>query len=203
MADATQLWAEVMPEVRNTVTGVGIWQALNNSQAVALDETTFVLGLPIELGDLAGHLRSQSTRVLIERALGSRLNRPITLRVIEGTSAADWELAKRRDEEMRKIQEAALTRAAAEVRARSDWESIYDQISRNFAALPNKSLPQSRAKFFHQCVDLLSESLRSNPLTDELAERNYARCLERVSQYSEVPSVLIAIAVNDKLASNG
>lgn len=203
MVDVKALWAEILPEVRNGVTGVGVWTALNKSQAITLEESTFVLGIPYESSDLAGHLRLQQTRTLIERMISTKLNSTIHLRVIEGVEQDDWETVKRKDSEARKLQEMALSRHRAEVSARSNWDSVYEQISRKFAAIPNKSLPQNRAKFFNECIELIVESMTSIPVTDELGERNYARCLERISQYSEVPSVLVALRVIERSGTIG
>lgn len=198
MADVVQVWAEVLPEIRNGVTGVGIWTALNAARPVVFEDGSFVLGVPHEETELAGHLKLPQTRLLIEKTMADRLGTPVQLRVIGGTTIADWETEKRRDIEKRRLQDQAIERQRAEVQSRSSWETVYDQLSRKYAAVPNKSLPQNRAAFFRDAVDFVAESLQTMPLGDDLAERNYARCLERISQYSEVPSVLVAIAVMER-----
>jgi transketolase len=163
-----------------------------------LEDGVLVLGVPHEGSELAGHLKLPQTRVLIEKLMGEKMGTPLTLRVILGTAQTDWDTEKRRDIEARRLQEEAINRQKAEVQARSSWETIYDQLSRKYASVQNKSLPQNRANFFREAIDLIVEARRSMPLSDDLAERNYARCLERVSQYSEIPSVLVALAVADK-----
>lgn len=202
MAELAEIWAKVLPEVRNGVTGVGVWTALNSARPVAFEEGCLVLGIDHGGSELAGHLKMPQTRVLIEKLMGEQLAETVTLRVITGTTQADWDTEKRRDSEARRLQQEAINRQRAEVEARSSWETIYDQLSRKYAAVPNKSLPQNRANFFREAIDLLVEARHSMPIKDDLAERNYARCIERVSQYSEVPSVLVALAVADKSASS-
>ena len=198
MAELTELWAKVLPEIRNGVTGVGVWTALNSAKPLAFEEGSFVLGIDQNTSELAGHLKMPQTRVLIEKMMGEQLGAAVTLRVITGTLQSDWEREKRRDSEARRLQQEAINRQRAEVEARSSWETIYDQLSRKYAAVPNKSLPQNRANFFREAIDLLVEARQAMPIKDDLAERNYARCIERISQYSEVPSVLVALAVVDK-----
>ncbi len=188
-----------MPQVRDAVTGVGVWSALNKSQAVALDEDTLVLGIPHDSSDLAGHLRMQQTKTIIERLVGQHLKTRIQLRVIDGVSVSDWEQIKRRDAEAKRLQEVALTKQRAETAARSSWDIVYEQISRRYAAIENKSLPQNRAEFFRECLEILVEGLEAVPITDDLAERNFARCLERVANYTEVPSTLVAWHLNQRL----
>lgn len=201
MAEVKAIWAEVMPQVRDAVTGVGVWTALNKAQAVALDEDTLVLGIPHEVSDLAGHLRMQQTKTVIERMVGEHLKVKVQLRVIDGITREDWEQVKRRDAEARRLQEIALTKQRAENAARSSWDTIYEQISRRYAAIENKSLPQNRAEFFKECLDVLVEGLRVMPIQDELAERNFARCIERVATYTEVPSTLVAFHLNDRMGN--
>jgi hypothetical protein len=147
------------------------------------------------MGDLAGHLRMQNTRTLVERYLSEVFATRVTVRVIEGVSQADWDYQKRKDDEARRLQLAAQERVQQEIKAKSSWEGVYENISRVYAAIPNKSLPQNRAKFFLEAVDMLVEALAVNPVSDDLSERNYARCVERVAQYSEVPSVIVATTV--------
>lgn len=201
MADVKAIWAEVLPQVRDGVTGVGVWTALNKSVPITVEGTTFVLGIPHESSDLTGHLKLQQTRVLIERLMSQKIGETLTLRVVEGTEVSDWELMKRRDAEAKRLQEQALNRQRAEMQSRSSWESVYDQISRKFASTQNKSLPQNRAKFFLDCVDILAEEMLNIPINDDMGERNFARCIERVSQYSEVPSVIVALRVLEKFGA--
>ncbi|MBN8690200.1 MAG: hypothetical protein J0L72_05330 [Armatimonadetes bacterium] len=199
--DVHALWAEVMPEVRNAVTGVGVWTALNSCRAVTLEDGQFVIGLPGESGDLAGHLRLGQTRTLMERLLANKLGQTVTVRVIDGIEQSDWELVKRRDVEARRLQDQAVARQKAEIQSRSSWDSVYDQISRKFAEIPNKSLPQNKARFFTEALNLVLEGLKTMPIKDELSERNFARCIERVAQYSEIPSTLVAMMINERQGS--
>lgn len=200
VVDAQGVWSEVLPEVRNGVTGVGIWQALNATVAVAFENNQFVIGLPPELGDLAGHLRLPQTKSLIERMVGTKLGSTVSLRVIDGITLTDWENAKRRDIEALKLQEQAMARQRADIQARSNWEVVYEQVSRKYASLQNKSMPQVRAGFFEDCVALMVESLKTIPKDDENGERNYARCIERIATYADLPSTFVALYVSQKVA---
>ena len=198
MADVQALWAEVLPEVKNSVTGVGVWSALNQAKPVVYENSTFVLGVPHEVSDLAGHLRMQQTRILIERMFGEKVEEQVTLRIIDGITLEDWELVKRKDAEAKRLQEQAIARQRAEIASRSSWDSVYDQISRKYASITNKSLPQNRAKFFSESVNLICESLKTMPINDDMAERNYARCIERVATYCELPSTYVALRIAEQ-----
>lgn len=198
MADLAAVWNEALPDIKKNVTGVGVWTALNVCRPVVVEDGVLIMGLPSGENELAGHLRLAQTRRAIEDSLSKVLSEKLTLRVIDGTTVQDWETEKKRDFEKRRLQDLALARQRAEVAAGVSWEGIYEQISRKFAATPNRSLPQNRAKFFLEAVEIIAEALQEAPITDDMAERNYARCLERVAQYTELPSVLVALKVLEK-----
>lgn len=195
MAQVAEVWAEALPEIRKGVTGVGVWTALNTCRPITVESNVLVLGVPSQETELAGHLRMPQTRKLIEAEFGRRFQQIVELRVIEGTAPDDWERTKRRDQEARRLQEAAMQRARAEVSARTNWDSVYETLSRKFAATPNKSVPQNRAAFYVDAVDYLAQCRKDQSSRDDLGERNFARCVERLAQYSEVPSTLVAVDV--------
>jgi len=123
------------------------------------------------------------------------LGKPTQVRLIDGIRESDYELAKRRDAERRRLQEAEMTKMRAELAAKSSWETVYEQLSRRYAAVTNKSLPQNRARFYEEAVALIADTRRDQENFDDLGERNFARCLERLAQYSEVPGTLVAADV--------
>src|SRR5579862_4542061 len=198
MPELAEVWNEALPVIRNGLTGVGIWTALNLAKPVALEEGTLVLGLPHSEMELSGHLRLPATRRMVELTVSEIIGSPVNLRVIGGTEYADWELEKRRDVEKRRLNEQLMAKERAELSARASWEHIYEQLGRKFAAVPNKSLPQNKARFYEEAVALLAEARRCQTGWDDLRERNFARCLERLAQYSDVPSTIVATHVLQK-----
>jgi hypothetical protein len=192
MADLADVWKGALPKILSNVTGRGMWTALNAAVPVTIDDGVFVLGIEFRDSELGGHLRMPSTSQLIERAIAAELGTPTRLRIIDGTTIADWEVAKRRDVERRRLQEADLAKQRAELQAKTSWDGIYEQLSRRFAAVPNRSLPQNRARFFEEAVEIIVEARKSQTNFDDLGERNFARCIERVAQYTEIPSTVVA-----------
>jgi hypothetical protein len=192
MADVALVWSQALPTLKHGVTGVGVWAALNAAKPLAVENGFLVLGLDAQEFELAGHLRIPATKKLIESEVGRRLNEAVHLRVIEGTTLEHWERNKRRDEEARRMQDVALERQRAELSARTNWESVYESLSRRYAAVSNKSIPMNRARFFEEAISILVEARQGQASHDDLSERNFARCIERVAQYSEVPSTLVA-----------
>lgn len=192
MPDLAEIWSEALPTIKQGVTGVGVWTALNAAKPIAVENGAFVLGLPHELGELSGHLRMPATRRLIEQTVAALLIKPVTLRIIDGTEDSDWELEKRRDSEKARLNEQAMAKMRAELEARTNWDGIYEQLSRKFASFSNKSLPQNRARFYEEALEMIAEGRKGMSTFDDLQERNFARCLERLAHYAEVPSTLVA-----------
>ena len=195
MSQVVELWEKIVPKVREGVTGIGVWTALKTCVPVALEDGYLVLGVPSGASELGGHLRMPQTSRLIETLASQEGGSALRLRVIDGTTAQDWEVTKRRDVERRRMQEADMVKMKAQLETRTSWDSIYEKLSREFASTPNRSLPQSRARFFDAALSIISEARRELGLNDEQNERNFARCIERVSQYTEIPSAYVAFEV--------
>lgn len=198
MPELAEVWSVALPTVRNGLTGVGVWTALNLAKPIVLEDGILVLGLPNSEMELAGHLRMAATKRLIEVTVGQMVNQQINLRVIDGTDISDWEIEKRRDAEKKRLVDQSMVRLRAELGAKANWEHIFEQLSRKFAAVPNKSLPQNKARFFEDAMAILVEARKGQTEWDDLGERNFARCIERLAQYSDVPSTIVATLVLQK-----
>lgn len=198
MPELVEVWSQALPTIRNGLTGVGIWTALNLAKPIALEEGTLVLGLPHSEMELAGHLRLPMTKRLIETTIGRLAQTTINLRVIDGTDFSDWEIEKRRDAEKKRLTEQSMVKLRAELSSKANWETLFEQLSRKFAAVPNKSLPQNKARFFEEALAMLAEARQTRTDWDEMGERNFARCIERLAQYSDVPSTIVASMILQK-----
>jgi hypothetical protein len=195
MPELADVWSRALPEIKDSVTGVGVWTALNSATPIIMDEKVAVIGLPFQTAGLAGHLRMPNIKRVVENILTKHFGETITIRVIDGTGLEDYETVKRKDAEARRLQEQQLAKMRAEMTAKSSWDGVYEQLSRRYAAIVNKSLPQNRARFFEECVELIAETRQSQENWDELGERNFARCIERLAQYAEIPSAIVATHV--------
>ncbi|HTQ08863.1 MAG TPA: hypothetical protein VMI31_02210 [Fimbriimonadaceae bacterium] len=198
MPELAEVWNEALPTIKNGLTGVGIWTALNLAKPITLEDGSLVIGLPHSELEFSGHLRLPATRRMIEVTVAGILGSPINLRVIDGTEYSDWELEKRRDVERRRLNEQLMAKERAELTARASWEHTYEQLGRKYAAISVKSLPQNRARFYQEAVAMLADARRLQSNWDDMGERNFARCVERLAQYAEIPSTLVAIEVLEK-----
>ena len=140
MTDINATWKEALPKIQNSVTGRGVWAAINAARPIAFEDGALVLGVPHEDSELSGHLRIPSTKRIMELMLTEVAGSPVAVRIIDGTTQADYDLVKRRDGERRRLEEAELAKMRAELGAKTSWEGVYEQLSRRFAAVTNRSL---------------------------------------------------------------
>src|SRR5690349_13769626 len=192
MPDLAEAWKKALPEVRDSVTGVAVWSALNAAAVIAFEDGVLIIGVPHSQHELTSHLNLPATRKAISDSMGRELETQLEVRVIQGTNLEDWTSIKESDRIKRMLQERALDRARAELSAGQSWEGLYDKLSRKFGEMENRSLPQNRARFFIEAVDIVADALIEKPVTDDMDERNFARCIERIAQYTEVPGALVA-----------
>ena len=195
MADAASLWSQALPTIQNAISGRGVWAALNAARPIAAEEGVLVIGLPHEDSQLTAHLRLAQNHRVIEHFVSRHAGSQIKVRIIDGVTEQDWEIAKRRDVERRRLQEQEMVKMRAEMAARTSWDTVYEQLSRRWSAVGNKSLPQNRARFFEEAVEVVVEARKEMQASDDMSERNFARCIERVAQYVEMPSTLVAMYV--------
>lgn len=195
MADAATLWSTALPTIKETISGRGVWAALNAARPIAFEEGVLVIGLPHEDTQLTAHLRLSQNHRIIEHLVSKTVQATTKVRIIDGVTEQDWEIAKRRDTERRRLQDQEMAKMRTEMAARTSWDSVNDQLSKRWAAVGNKSLPQNRARFFDEAISIVAEARTEMQASDDMAERNFARCIERVAQYVEMPSTLIAMHV--------
>lgn len=192
MSSVAEAWSAALPEIRNGVTGRATWNALNVAKPLAIENGVLILGLEHKDRELIGHLNAAAVRRLIETEVGSRVGQAISVRIIDGATPADWERTKRKDQEAERLRDEAREKMKAELQAKSNWETVYESLSRSFGSMQNKTLPQNRAKFLDEAIQLVVDTRLQITERDDLSERNFARCLERVAQYTEIPAGIIA-----------
>ena len=73
MSNVVELWKEALPEIRDGVTGVGVWTALNACKPIVLEDGTLVLALGHDDSELIGQvLLGTAMRILHDHPVLSR-----------------------------------------------------------------------------------------------------------------------------------
>ncbi|HIE08495.1 MAG TPA: hypothetical protein EYP65_01440 [Armatimonadetes bacterium] len=191
------IWEETVRRVKEMELVPLLWKALDVSKALALEGDTLIVGIaPVDY-HLAGHLEAHKNKLLIERALSEVLGRRATIRVIQGTKPEDWERLKQREEVTRAMMEARAEARRREMDLERFWRDVGDEIHRKFMSTPHRHFPQVRAKFLLEvAVPMLLEAeprAREMAPSEEVAERQLARAIDRVAELLGVPSSVLAL----------
>jgi hypothetical protein len=193
--DVYDLWNDSLNDIKQKVTGVNVWTALNCAVPITLDGDTFVIGLRPQDNSLKGHLNHVATKRAIEEEVGRRVGKPVTVRVLDGITINDWLNAKKRDEEAERIRQEAAEKEGQRVATYSVWEDVFEQISALYGQFHQKGFAQNRARFLEQCIQICVNQLKARPELTEFDERNLARVLERIGSYTETPPVFVGYEV--------
>ena len=195
--NAQAIWAEVVEKVKDRTISPSLWRALERACGVTIEDGWLVVGFSPADMPQRGHLASGEHRNTIDKAINEVAGQQLTLRLIEGTSLADWENAKRREAAAVASREEAQRKKEEEVSAGKSWEVVLEQVSRHYARTHLRQLPQVRANYLQDAVKMMSEAIDrvcpQGEKMDELMERSLARVIEKVSTLVEIPSTEVAI----------
>lgn len=173
-----------------------LWRALDQAVPVTVEKDAFVVGFGAGSMHLAGHLTSAQHRNMIEAGIAASAGRKYRLVVIDGTTPEDWNSYKVRQRAAEEARMRARTRVAEEHKATHNWDSVLDQISRSYSQFQLRQLPQVRAAYLEQALELISQAMdelydENDP--DETAQRALARVIDRVGVNTDSPPALIAL----------
>jgi hypothetical protein len=195
--------------IKDRINNRSLWAALEKTSAIAVEEGVLVLGHGPENSGVAAVIQHPGTlhavTVIVNEVFGHKLQ----IKIIEGSTPADWQLYKEREVQAEAIRKAALApKAASSTAASGSWEAVYEQMARLFAQMPYRALPQGKARYANEALYILLDSMEklypSPP--DDSSERSLARVLERIANASEIPAPVLAFEL-ERLrawkASNG
>jgi len=198
--DAQQLWRAALEKVKVRLVQPSVWRAMEAGRPITVSGDWFVLGFPASQAHQGGLLNDSRTINIIERALEEDAGRPLQLRIIEGDTMDDWVAYQQRDQEAAALQKAAQERRRREASADQGWDSIMERLTRRYAEMPLRQLPQMQALYLEESVGVLAEAARrllgDNP--SEVDHRSFARVIDRVADRAQVPAPVVAWMVRQK-----
>src|SRR5688572_5760858 len=195
---AQQIWQETVRKAKDLINRRSFWEALENSVAVTIEDDMMVVGMPPQASNLASFLTVSDHKNAIDRALGEVSGKPLKMKLIQGSTAADWENAKERDRHVREMQKTTYKKRDREAAEAQSWETLYDLAARNYTNTRLRQLPQGKARFVKEMLGILVEAMDElwpeNP--DEFTERQLARVIDRIANSAEVPAPYVAFELD-------
>jgi hypothetical protein len=153
---------------------------------------------------MGGYLTSSEHRITIERVLAELIGSPTRIKIIEGTTLADFELHKKREQVAEVTRKAAQDRRHVERAAERAWETVAEQCSRKYAHMPLRQLPHVRAQFMFESVGIVIESIdKIHPSgeIDEIGHRALGRVIEKIATLADVPGAVVGAELVRRLAA--
>ena len=195
-AEARKVWLEAVERVKDRTLAPTLWRALEMGTGVTEEDNMFIIGFPPSDAPMSGYLTSSDHRITIEKVLTEIIGKPIQLKIIEGTSIADYEAHKKRERVAEHTRRVAQERKHVERAAERAWESVAEQCSRKYAGTPLRQLPQVRAQYLFEAVQIISDAMdRIHPdgKIDEIGHRALGRVIDRAATLADVPGTTVAV----------
>ena len=204
--DLQTLWDKVVEQVKQKVIHPTLWRTIEMAVPVTVEGTTLILGFGPGTFHLSGHLTTSEHRNAIEASLKQLTGVPLTIRIIDGTTMQDWVAVKQKDASMQALKDAAYAKREANSAVTKSWEGLLEQVGRRYASLPLRQLPQFRAKYIEEMIQMIVETMDElmppGRMVDELSERSLARIIDRVGTLAEVPPALVALELKKSRERN-
>jgi hypothetical protein len=198
--DCQVVWNLVAPIAKRVALAPAFFRALERAVPIALDGSVLVIGLDSTVdGALQGALNSSDNLNILHKAF-----RDVTgladgiVRVIEGTTAADWANAQARDAASREM--AARQQARARPSASSaGWDQAIDAVSALWQQCESRTSPVAKARFVLAAIDHIVEIVGTEGLTTEADTRSLQRAVERIASCAQIDAVYVAGEVLKRL----
>jgi curved DNA-binding protein CbpA len=178
-------------------------QAMQATIPITLDEDLLVLAIPGSERHLAGHMDTAANRNSIINALELVSGSKLEFRIIDGSSAEEWEQIKQAEAKARESadrsrrQQAPAGTGAAARSGEGPWNEVTQRIHRQYQQLAKRQYPQSKARYLREALAWIAgadEELRYQSDADEDAhERSLARAIERLASVLDLSPVLVAM----------
>lgn len=194
-AEARRVWLDAVEKVKDQTLAPTLWRALELGTGIDHENGVFVIGFPPSDSPMAGYLRSSEHKIVIEKVLTQMLGTPTQIKIIEGTTQADFETAKKREATAERTRSVVSERRQGERALETAWETIAEQCSRKYANTPMRQMPQVRGQFMFEAVKIISDAMDTIHPTGEINDtghRSIARVIEKVATLADVPSAVIA-----------
>lgn len=190
-----QIWLQVAEMVKDRVIVPTLYRALELGVGLTIDGDQFILGFSSADLPMASLLRSGQHQAIIEQCIYAVVKKKLRLKLVEGTTLADYEAYKRQIAAREATQTTISAQREQERAIQAAWDEIGEKITRGYARLHLRQLPQSRGKFMKWAFGVINEGIKSLNYTDdadEMHQRALGRVFEKFATVVDIPSSLVA-----------
>ena len=192
---SSELWQQTVDQVKDRITHMSLWQTMEQTIGLVVEDDTLILGVPSRIINQAGYLQSPEHRNTIEKTLTRIAGRSMRIRVIEGECLSDWENLKKREERVKAMRDAAYDRSARRTEQAQSWDEVAEGAARAWSACTLRALPQTKARYVRIMANYINEAIArlcpDGP--DEAQERLIAKTIDRVATNADVSPTVVAL----------
>lgn len=192
---AQQIWHEASERVKDRVIAPTLYRALEAGVGITIEEDIFVVGYSSTDMPLAGHLRDPRYMAMIEQSLGDILRKTIRLKIVEGTTLADYEDYKRLQALAESVRLNMTQRKSEERAIERAWEEVAEKVVRGYARTELRQFAQTKARYIQKAFQIINDAVNEMGYSDDSPEaqkRAMARVWEKFSTAVGVPSSMLA-----------
>lgn len=197
-----RLWAAAAEDAKKAAVAPAFYRAIEKVVPVAWEDGVFVIGLASDAdGTLQSALKAGENQLKIEAALRVvSADAALKLRLIEGTTAADWAAAKARDAaERAEVARLAERKTVATAAPSANWDGVMDQVMKLWADTESRNMAVGKARFLSAALNLVDQAMDTVGAADD---RALTRVLERIgSSTGSDPAVLALLLLERRRAA--
>lgn len=193
-ASLSSLWAQCVTLLKDRVSNRSFWEAIELTHAVTIENDTLIIGLDALNFNRSSHITQASTLATITQVVGEIFGRSLQVRLIDGTTLAEWEGVKAHAVRVSAMQKQTNVRKIAESSQRNTWDSLADRVTQMYTETPHRTFPQIKARYVTEAlyfvVEAMDELYSDEP--DELTERSLAKVIDRIARAADIPATIVA-----------
>lgn len=170
-------------------------EVMESAVPIALENNTFVCGLPSVKFPLSGFLIADQVKNTIEAILRQAAGHPIRFEVIDGTTIEDWQQIKQRRDRAHSAV-IAMAEQNVELHHLEDvLNQVVGEIRHRVTSTRDRNFPQVRAQLILDIVPQLSDTVDMLIPEDQGhdAGRILARSIDRVATFLDLPPLTLAL----------
>jgi len=193
--EAHQIWLQAAEKVKDRVIAPTLYRALELGVGLTIEGDHFILGFSNADYPMSGHLRSSQHQPVIEQCISEVLGRKVRLRVVEGTTLADYENWKKLKATADAVRGTISDRRQKERQIEQAWDEVAEKITRGYAKLPLRQLSQTKGLFIRDALKYINQAVEQfgyTPQSDEMHKRALSRVFEKLANVVEVPPAMLA-----------
>jgi hypothetical protein len=193
-AALTLLWANCVERLKNRINNRSFWEALETCRPITVESDFLIIGLEPENFNRATHLQQVTNQHAIQETVQELFNRPLQVRLIEGTTLQDWEATKEADVRIAAMKQTTVSRQMKQDSELTGWDGLYEHIARLYMQTPLRALPQGKARYANDALYTLAEAMDTlyPEQPEDVVERSLARILERIANAADIPATVLA-----------